>query len=155
MTTLMGFLHVAGFTFWLGGAFALMMMSIAARRMDRRAQGTLVRLQAAITRTVVTPGAAATVVSGIILTFRAYPGTGEMMAPSVWLMVMQGTGLVAGVLTLALTAPTAMRLARIDPEGPHAAAFDALRKRQKIVGASSGILGLIALAAGVFLRYGI
>lgn len=151
MTALLLILHVVGFTFWLGGAFATMFASIAARREQRAALATVVRLQAKIAGSVVGPGAGLNLVTGIILTFRTWnPG----VTPSTWLMVMQGAGLVAGVLTLALYVTTAGRLARVSPIGEHAAYFDALRNRQRIVGMSSGVLGMLALVAGIMVRFG-
>lgn len=151
MTAFLLILHVVGFTFWLGGAFATMFASIAARREERAALATVVRIQGVIANSVVGMGALVTVVTGIILTFRTY---NSAVTPSVWLMVMQGAGLVAGILTLALTVPTARRLARISPVGEHAAYFDSLRRRQKVVGMSSGVLAMVALVAGVMMRFG-
>ena len=119
MTQLLFFLHLGGYALWIGGALAQMMVSIASRRMTRSELGTMARLQAAIAQNVVAPGAGATVLSGLILTFRSFPGAaGEMAAPSIWLMVMQLAGLLAGVLTLAVAVPGAFRVARIDPAGP-------------------------------------
>lgn len=153
MTQLLFFLHLGGYALWIGGALAQMMISIASRRMTRAELGTMARLQAAIAQNVVAPGAGATVLSGLILTFRSFPGAaGEMAAPSIWLMVMQLAGLLAGVLTLAVAVPGAFRVARIDPQGQYAAAFDALRTRQKVVGMLSGLLAVAALVGGVMLR---
>jgi hypothetical protein len=148
---LMLFLHVLGFVLWMGGAFAIMVSSIAARNEDRSALGPLVRIQAGIAGSLVGPGAGITVASGLILTFRMF-GTAQP-APSVWIMVMQAAGLLAGILTLAFTIPAAGRLRRMDPLGPQAAMFDALRGRQRVVGSISGLLGLIALFGGVMSRF--
>ena len=153
MTRLMFFLHILGFTYWLGGGFAQMMISIAAKKEDRPSLGTVARLQAAIARGVVGPGAGLVIATGIILTFRSYPTTGEMSAPSVWLMVMQGTGLLGAVLVLTILVPSALRLGRMDPQGQYAATFDALRARQKVVGMISATLGVLALVGGVMLRF--
>lgn len=149
MTRLMFFLHLLGMALWMGGAVAQMMVSIASRKLARRDLATMAGLQAAIARGAVGPGAGVTVVTGVILTFRSY---NELIAPSVWLMVMQGAGLLAGVLTLTIAVPGAFRVARIDPEGPYAAAFDAMRSRQKMVGMLSGLLALAALLGAVMVR---
>lgn len=150
MTRALLFLHILGFVFWIGGAFALMMASIASRREERSALGPLVRIQAAIYTTVVGPGAGVAIATGLILAFKMFGP--DAAPPSGWLMVMQVAGLVAGVITLALSIPIAGRLRRMDPTGPGAAAFDALRRRQKAVGMASGLLAIVALVAGVMGR---
>ncbi len=148
MIKLMLLLHVLGFVLWIGGAFALMMASIASRKEERSALGPLVRIQAAIAGTAVGPGAGVTVVTGLILTFQMFGSS----APNVWIMVMQGSGLLAAIMTLAFIIPTSGKLRRLDPM-VHAAAFDALRNRQRVMGAVSGLLGLVALYAGVMSRF--
>jgi hypothetical protein len=145
-------LHVLGFLLWMGGAFALMITSMAAHKEERSVLGPLMRIQASITGIMVGPGAGVTVVSGLILTFRMF-GTAQP-APSGWIMIMQAAGLLAGIITLAFAIPAAGRLRRMDPLGPQAAAFDALRARQRVVGSISGLLALLALAGGVMARFG-
>ena len=152
MIKLMLLLHILGFVLWMGGAFAIMVSSLAARKEERSVLGPLVRIQAAITGALVGPGAGITVATGLVLTFRMY-GTAQP-APSGWIILMQGAGLVAGIITLAFTSPAAGRLRRMDPMGPQAALFDALRGRQRVVGSLSGVLALIALVAGVMARFG-
>ncbi|MGH7629592.1 MAG: DUF2269 family protein [Gemmatimonadales bacterium] len=144
------FLHLLGFTMWLGGGLSTMFAGIAAKGEARQALGVVVRTQAAVQRVLVGPGALLTVLSGLMLTLSVsdrFPETGGV---GLWLMVMQVAGLVAGLLTLFITIPTSARLARLDPE-THAAAFDELRKRIRLVASISGSLGLIALLAGALL----
>ena len=88
--------------------------------------------------------------SGLMLTLNVNSRFGEPETAGPWLMVMQVTGLIAGLLTLFVIVPTGARLARMDPE-THAAAFDRLRKRVRVVAMASGTLGLIALLAGALL----
>ena len=152
MIPLMLFLHVLGFLLWMGGALAVMITSIAARKEDRSVLGPLVRLQASLTGTMVGPGAGVTVATGLILAFKMF-GTAQP-APSGWIMIMQAAGLLAGIITLAFALPAASRLRRMDPLGPHAPVFDALRARQRVVGSISGVLALIALLGGVMARFG-
>jgi hypothetical protein len=143
------FLHLLGFTMWLGGGLAAMFVGIAAKREDRRGLGAVVRAQAALYKTLIGPGALLAVLSGLILTLSVgYTPDGM----SVWLMVMQAAGLIAALLVLFLAVPTASRLSRLDPEGPNAPFFDALRNRLKVIGMIAGTLGLIALLAGAMLR---
>jgi hypothetical protein len=113
-----------------------------------------VRAQSSIQKVIVAPGALLTVLSGLILTFSVAGRTGELVGFNIWLVIMQGGGIVAALLTLLITLPTASKLARLDPSGPHAAYFDELRQRQRIVASISGVLGLVALVAGAMLRSG-
>jgi hypothetical protein len=68
-----------------------------------------------------------------------------------WLVIMQGAGVIAALLTLLITLPTATRLGRLDPTGEAARYFDELRQRQRIVASIAGAFGLVALLAGAML----
>ena len=142
------FVHLLGFVMWMGGGIASMFAGIAAKSEDRAGLGAVARAQSAVQRMVIGPGALLAVLSGLILTF----GSVNLAAASPWLMVMQGAGLIAALLTLFVAVPTASRLARIDPNGPDAAYFDELRKRQKVVGMVWGVLALVALVGGAMIR---
>jgi hypothetical protein len=146
------FLHLLGFTMWLGGGLASMVAGIAAKREDRAGLGAIARAQAAVHKAIIAPGAILVVLSGLILTFSVSGRTGELVGFNVWLVVMQGTGLVGALIVLLIGLPTAAKLARLDPLGQGAAFFDELRQRQKIVASVSGTLALVALVAGAFAR---
>jgi hypothetical protein len=146
------FLHLLGFTMWLGGGLASMVAGIAAKREDRAGLGAIARAQAAIHKAIIAPGAILVVLSGLILTFSVSGRTGELEGFSIWLVVMQGAGLVGALVVLLIGLPTAARLARLDPMGQGAAFFDELRQRQRIVASASGVLALLALVAGAFVR---
>jgi hypothetical protein len=146
------FLHLLGFTLWLGGGFATMVGSIAAKREDRAGLAAVVRSQVAVQKTVIAPGALLVVLSGLILTFSVSGRTGELTGFSLPLVVMQVAGLAGALLTLMVSLPTAARLARLDPMGQGAAYFDELRQRQKVVSAIAGTLALVALVAGAMVR---
>jgi hypothetical protein len=143
------FLHLLGFTLWLGGAIAAMVMGIAAKREDRHGLGAVVRAQASLMKTAIAPGALLAVLSGLILTFQL--GGSDLPGFSIWLVIMQGTGIIAALLTLLISLPTATKLSRLDPQGEAAGYFDELRQRQRIVGSISGTFGLVALFAGAML----
>ena len=143
------FLHLLGFTLWLGGAIAAMIMGIAAKREDRHGLGAVVRAQASLMKVAIAPGAILAVLSGLILTFQLTGG--DLPGFSIWLVIMQGTGIVAALLTLLISLPTATKLSRLDPLGETAGYFDELRQRQRIVGSISGTFGLVALFAGAML----
>ena len=151
MSRLWLFLHLLGFTLWLGGAIAAMIMGIAARREDRHGLGAVVRAQGSLMKVAIAPGALLAVLSGLILTFQVTAVAGDLAGFNVWLMLMQAAGLVAALLTLLISLPTASKLSRLDPAGETARYFDELRQRQRIVGSISGTLGLVALFAGAML----
>lgn len=142
------FVHLLGFTMWLGGGVGAMFVAIAARAEDRAALAVVARSLATMHRKVIAPGAVLAVVSGLVLTFQM----SNMAAPSAWLMAMQGAGLIGALLNLAVMLPTASRAARIDPTGPDGAFFDELRNRMRVMGMIAGTLGLIALIAGAMGR---
>jgi hypothetical protein len=144
------FLHLLGFTLWLGGAIAAMIMGIAAKREDRHGLGAVVRAQASVMKVAIAPGAILAVLSGLILTFQL--SGADLPGFSIWLVIMQGAGVVAALLTLLISLPTASKLSRLDPLGEAAGYFDELRQRQRIVASISGTFGLIALFAGAMLR---
>lgn len=143
------FLHLLGFTMWLGGAIASMIIGIAAKREDRTGLAAVVRSQSTLTKVAIAPGALLTVLSGIILTFQL--SGGDLAGFSMWLVIMQGAGVIAALLTLLITLPTATRLGRLDPNGEAAQYFDELRQRQRIVASIAGTFGLVALLAGAML----
>jgi hypothetical protein len=142
------FLHIVGFTLWIGGALAAMVAGIAAKREDRASLGAVVRGQAAMQKILVAPGALLAVLSGLMLTFTVTSLRGGAPGASFWLVLMQGAGLVGALIVLMVGLPTAAKLARLDPEGPSAAYFDELRQRQRVVGSLAGIFALAALVGG-------
>jgi hypothetical protein len=150
MLRLLMLLHLGGFTLWLGGGIAAMIMGIRGRREDRYIQGAYARLQAALHRIMIGPGVILTVGSGIFLSLYQYAD--PAMPPSLWLMVMQGLGLVSGAIAVLVSWPTVHRLAKLEPVGETAALFDALRGRQAKAGMIWGLLGLVSLIAGVVNR---
>ncbi|HWB42183.1 MAG TPA: hypothetical protein VG500_13030 [Gemmatimonadales bacterium] len=144
-------LHIIGFTLWIGGALAAMVAGIASRREDRAGLGAVVRSQAAVQKILVAPGALLSVLSGLMLTFAVTSLRGGEHGFNVWLVLMQGTGLIGALLVLLVGLPTAAKLARIDPLGPGAAYFDELRQRQRVVGSVAGVFALAALVGGAMI----
>jgi hypothetical protein len=143
-------LHIVGFVAWMGGGFSNMLMGIMGRKEDRVTQGAIARLQAQVGRRLMAPGALVAVVTGVYLSVLVMrSGT----APSAWLMLMQGAGLLAALVVLFVLLPNGTRLGRTDPTGQAAPLFDALKKRQAIAGSIAGTLGLLALLGGVFSKY--
>ncbi|HKT58711.1 MAG TPA: hypothetical protein VJQ46_01595 [Gemmatimonadales bacterium] len=146
------FLHLLGFTMWLGGALAVMVAGVASRREERTGLGAVVRSQAAAYKVIIGPGALLAVLSGLILTFSVSSRMGELVGFSPWLLIMQGAGVLGALIVLLIGLPTAAKLSRLDPVGAGAAYFDELRSRQRVVGSVSGTLALLALVAGAMVR---
>lgn len=145
------FLHIVGFTLWIGGALATMVAGIASRREDRAGLAAVVRSQAAVQKVLVAPGALLAVMSGLMLTFSVTSLRGGEAGFNLWLVIMQGAGLVGALIVLLVGLPTAARLARLDSTGPGAAYFDELRQRQRVVGSVAGVLALAALVGGAMI----
>ena len=130
------FLHLLGFTMWLGGGLAVMVAGIASKREERPGLGAVARAQAAVYKAIIGPGALLAVLSGLILTFSVSARMGELVGFSLWLLIMQAAGVLGALIVLLIGLPTAAKLSRLDPMGAGAAYFDELRQRQRIV--SSG-----------------
>lgn len=145
------FLHILGFTLWIGGALATMVAGIAASREDRAGLGAVVRSQAAVQKTLVAPGALLSVLSGLMLTFSVTSLRGGEAGFNLWLVLMQGAGIVGALIVLLVGLPTAARLARLDPVGQGAAYFDELRQRQRVVGSVAGLFAMAALVGGAMM----
>jgi flagellar biosynthesis component FlhA len=145
------FLHIIGFTLWIGGGLASMVAGIVSKGEERSGLGAVVRAQSAVQKVLVAPGALLSVLSGLMLTFAMTSLRGGEAGFSIWLMLMQGAGLVAALLTLLIALPTAAKLSRLDAGGDAARYFDELRQRQRVVGSISGMLGLLALFSGAML----
>ena len=142
--------HLVGLVLWLGGAFASMVVGVASKREAPDLFAVVARLQAAITRRIVAPGAALVLLSGLWLTVERYPGA-AMAQASPWLFVMQAAGAIGVLVVLLAALPTAAKLSRIDADGDTGPLFLLLRKRQSIVSSVAGTLALIALISAVML----
>lgn len=141
------FVHMLGQAAWIGGALAAMMVAFAARREDPGLMGVVARLQNAIYRSLVGPGALLTVLSGILLTLEMYNAfTAVGLSHS--LMAMQGVGILAGLIVLLHTVPTSSKLARLEPMGPNAAAFQGIRQRLVRSAMVSSLLAMLGLLTG-------
>ena len=151
MIRLWVFLHIIGFTLWIGGGLASMVAGIVSKGEERAGLGAVVRAQAAIQRILVAPGALITVLSGLMLTFAMTSLRGGEAGFSIWLVLMQGAGLAGALIVLLVGLPTSSRLTRIDPQGANAAYFDELRQRQRITSSIAGALALAALVGGAML----
>ena len=144
--------HFFAFVAWLGGGLGVMMAGITMNRLDRSLWGGVADVQAALYRILVGPGSILTVATGVVLTLRMYGALSGQSHP--WLGMMQGMGLLGALVTLLGAMPAAAKLARLEPLGETAAAFDAARARLKITGMIGGLCSFLALVAGALYRTG-
>ena len=141
--------HVLGFTFWLGGGIATMVAGVTAKRLGAAERLSAYKLIGAIQRLLVGPGAIAVVVSGLFL---AQPYMKQGVVPG-WLGAMMIAGILGALGAVAISVPTAAKLARLEPEGGQMpAAFQTLRKRQIFAATIAGAFGLIAMFAATLGR---
>ena len=142
--------HVLGFTLWLGGGLATMVAGVTAKRMAPAERLAGYKLIGAVQRILVAPGALAVVLSGVIL------GMPFMKSGGVppWMALMMAAGVLGAIGAVAISVPTAAKLARLEPDarGELPDAFQRLRKRQILAATIAGALGLIAMGAGTLGR---
>src|SRR2546426_11423386 len=67
-----------------------------------------------------------------------------------WMGLMMGSGLLGAIAAVAISVPTAAKLARLEPDmrAELPEAFNRLRKRQIVAAALAGALGLIGMGGG-------
>jgi hypothetical protein len=114
--------------------------------------GGIADVQSALFRVLVAPGSILTLASGVVLTMRMYGALSGQSRP--WLGMMQGMGLLGALITLLGAMPAAAKLARLEPLGETAAAFDAARSRLRVTGMIGGFCTFLALVAGALYRTG-
>lgn len=144
------FIHVMGYTAWLGGGLAVMLSGITAKYFVPEQRLAVYRIMSVVSRNLIGPGAVLVVVSGFVL---SVPYFKSATVPS-WLLAMQGLGLLGAIVAVAIVTPTAARLGRLelDPRGELPEAFAGLRRRQAIFATLAGVLALLALASGTLFR---
>ncbi len=145
------FIHVIGFTLWLGGGIATMVAGVAAKGFEPIQRLAAYRLIGAVQRLLVGPGAIAVVASGVVL---STPYMKQGVVPG-WLMLMMTAGILGALGAVGISVPTAARLARLEvnARGELPEAFGRLRKRQIFAASIAGALGLIAMGAATIGRW--
>ena len=135
--------HVLGFTLWLGGGIATMVAGVTAKRFSPAHRLVAYKLIGAVQRLLVAPGALAVVLSGLFLAM-PYMRNGDVPG---WLGLMMSAGILGAIGAVAISVPTAAKLARLEPDarGELPDAFHRLRKRQIMAATIAGGLGLIAM----------
>jgi hypothetical protein len=147
------FLHWAGFSVWLGAQMTFMVWGMASKQAGLEAWAHTWMTLEKIQMRLVLPGAVAATVSGIALTMRL-AGQPVEMGGAVWLMGMQGAGLVAGLLAIFVVTPLAGRMGRLAQQSLEAGARNPNAERVRVrlawAGTISGNLILVAIAFVTF-----
>lgn len=143
-------LHLLGQVMWLGAGLGSMVYGIVGKREPAAALAAIARGQVAVHKLLIAPGAGLMILSGVMLSLQMYGSAMSGPAPTVWMMVMQGAGLLGALIVLAVGLPTVSRLGRVSPEGQSAALYQAIRRRHVVVSIISGTLGLMALVSASF-----
>jgi hypothetical protein len=142
-------LHYLGQVMWLGAGLGSMVYGIIGKKESGAALGVIARGQVAVHKLLIGPGAFLMILSGVMLSLRMYGSAMSGMAPTVWMMVMQGAGLLGALIVLAFDADD-RRLAWKSPEGQTAPLYYTIRRRHVAISIISGSLGLLALLAASF-----
>ncbi len=154
--TILRLVHFFGLALWIGGASAAMIMAISSRRESMEVRAGVFRLLANVQTIAVGAGALMTLGSGLLLTIKLAQAMGaENMMGSPRILIMQGAGLVAGLLVLLVSIPTAVKMRALavpTESGELLPAFERYRKRQAAVSSVAGALAVVALFAAVVLR---
>jgi hypothetical protein len=141
--------HALGYTFWIGGGVATMVLGIVAKRFAPPARVAAYRLTSAVWRALVAPGAVAVVISGLLVSM-PYMKSGAVPG---WMMLMMTTGILGALIVLGIALPAAAGLGRMElVQGELPPMFPALRARLVWGSSIAGALALIALAGGTLLR---
>jgi hypothetical protein len=139
------FFHYLGFALWMGGGWATMALVIRSRRDTPAARAGLFRILPAAFG-VMAIGAVVTVFSGLGLAWMlSRLGLGARMGET-GIIIMQGSGLLAAVMLLAMAAPAVRKISKLALTEPLPAEVERLRKRMAIASSVAGGLGLLALA---------
>jgi len=147
VSTLVRFLHWAGFSVWLGAQLTFIVWVPVSRTVALEPWAHVWKTLAKLQRWVIAPAAVVATLTGFVLTLQLASRPGEA-AGAVWLVGMQVTGVLAAIAALAVVAPLSNRMGWIAEQsladgGKHPAA-EALRVRLAVAGAVTLLLILVA-----------
>jgi putative copper export protein len=151
VTTLLLYLHLLSTAAWFGGGLAAMTLSIAVRKEPVPVRALSFHLMGRLYSQVIGPGALVSVLSGLALTMTLGMSVGLETLSGTGKVVMQGAGLVAGLLVLFLGWPLSNKLSRMadkarDTLPPE---FEEARKQQAVIQSLAGILILVSFYGAV------
>lgn len=149
------FIHFLGLAMWIGGALAAMLLAFNSRRETVEVRAGMFRLMTQVQTLIVGLGALLTLGTGILWSMAlAQNGGADGNAATMGTWIMQGTGIIGGVLVLAVTVPTAVKLGGLavtTEDGAMLPAFEFYQRRQTVVSLIATILAVISLFTGVVL----
>lgn len=144
-------LHVAGVAIWLGASLTFMVFGPASRKMPLQSWANVWITLAKVQRALVAPACVVATVTGLALTMSLAKSHFDM-GSAIWLMAMQGLGLVAAILTIVFVTPLTGRMALIArrslEKGEMDPAAAKVNRTLAIAGSVSGALILAALFSG-------
>jgi uncharacterized membrane protein len=150
----MRFAHFMGISVWIGGALAALIIAAALRDADSPSQSFARFALSRIHGWLIAPGAVVSVLSGALLTMSLTQRGMSSVIARPGMMVMLAAGVLAAVLAVFVSVPTANQLAILysRPEGGASLLAKRLHKRQAVVSTLAGVLVLVAMYFGVVVR---
>jgi hypothetical protein len=146
------FLHATTWAVWLGASLVFMVFGPAAKKLPLASWAHTWITLAKVQRVLVAPSAAIATVTGILLTMALVKSQFDM-GSATWLMVMQGVGLVAAILTIVFATPLVNRMARLAErsleKGQMDPAAERVRKALALTSSIAGVMILVAVYFGV------
>jgi len=143
------FLHWVGFSVWLGAQFTFMVWGPQNRAASLEAWAYAWATLAKVQGYVIAPAAALATITGIVMTMQLV-GMHADETSALWLM--QGFGLLAGVVAIAVVTPLANRVAVFAHASLAAGQKDPRAEKARVLlswaGSACGLLILIALWFG-------
>jgi len=143
------FLHWVGFAVWLGAQLTFMVWGPLTKSASLEAWAHTWKTLARVQGLLVAPGAALATVTGIVMTMQLVGMHAEETTP---LELMQGFGLLAGVIAIAVLTPLANRVAYYAElsleKGQKDPRVDKARGLLALAGSVTGVAILVAMYFG-------
>jgi hypothetical protein len=143
------FLHWAGFSIWLGAQLTFMVWGPQTRTATLEAWAHTWKTLAKVQGFIIAPAAAVATITGIMMTMQLV-GQHAEQPPTMWLM--QGFGLLAGVLAIGVVTPLVNRVALHAHASLGAGEKDPRAERARVAlawaGSITGVMILVALYFG-------
>jgi hypothetical protein len=143
------FLHWVGISVWLGAQLTFMVWGPQTRAVGLEAWAHAWKTLAKVQGFLIAPGAALATITGIVMTMQLVSAHADETT-SLWLM--QGFGLLAGVLAVVVVTPLANRVAMYAHASLAAGQKDPRAEKARVLlawaGTVTGVLVLVALYFG-------
>jgi len=144
------FLHVITSSIWLGASLTFMVFGPAAKKVPLAQWAFTWITLGKVQRILVAPSAAVSTVTGIVLTMALAKAEADM-GGATWLMLMQGFGLVAAILTIGFATPLINRLAALAERSLEKNAVEPAAERvRRLIATVSSIAGVMILVSFYF-----